>query len=160
MGVRKYKSAAALRRKIRAYFASISRTVTVTELADSGKRDDKGHVVYVPVPVHNDDGEEIRRQEFLVPPSESALALWLGISSDTWTAYKDPSKNPDLAPEANLARDIILAWNVTEVLSREGKNTRGIEFNLTANYGFAVKREEKRIGQTLEEYLASEGRDV
>ncbi|MFR6535268.1 MAG: hypothetical protein ACLUPM_06020 [Oscillibacter sp.] len=59
MARQKKYTAATLGKACERYFAAITRRVKVTEMVDSGKRDEKGHVVLIPVPVKNTLGEEV-----------------------------------------------------------------------------------------------------
>lgn len=138
MAREKKYTAAALRKAVDRYFATITRRVTVTELVDSGKRDDKGHVIMVPVPVKNSLGEELERTEYLVPPSMTELYEFLGIDKSTWSRYM---QREDYAPIGERVYERMKAWNEHEMLTRPGKDLKGILFNLTNNYGYSEKKE-------------------
>ena len=119
-GEKQYKSARALQRGLDDYFQSIRRTVEVTENVPTGERDEKGHVIYAPVKVINDKGEVMTRQEYFQPPSV--------IQS---------------------AKEEMLRWNEEELLLREGKNVRGIVFNLEMNYYGREEKSESEGGVIL-----------
>ena len=72
MARQKKYTAATLGKACERYFAAITRRVKVTEMVDSGKRDDKGHVILIPVPVKNTLGEEVEVTEYIIPPSMHA----------------------------------------------------------------------------------------
>lgn len=55
--------------------------------------------------------------------------------------YADPDKHPELAGIVEEARERMRAWNERELVTRPGKDVRGIIFNLQANYGCGVKAE-------------------
>ena len=72
-----------LREVIERYFRSISRTIPA--------RDDTGGII------RNDDGEEIKVVQFVVPPSVTGMCLYLGIDRSTWQNYADAALHPELA---------------------------------------------------------------
>lgn len=115
-----------LREAIEAYFRSISHTVSV--------RDDTGGII------RNDDGEDIRTVQFVVPPSITGLCLYLGIDRSTWQNYADAEKHPELVGICQGARTRIEAYLEQELLTRE-KGVQGIIFNLQNNYGWKQKQE-------------------
>ena len=51
------------------YFASITRIVTMTELVETGERDNKGHKIFERRPIINSLGEEAKAEEYIVPPT-------------------------------------------------------------------------------------------
>ena len=79
MARQKKYTAATLGKACERYFAAITRRVKVTEMVDSGKRDDKGHVILIPVPVKNTLGEEVEVTEYIIPPSMHELCAFLRI---------------------------------------------------------------------------------
>lgn len=145
---KKYKTAAALNKKVEAYFRSISRTISITEPLETGQYTQKGKPIYKHVPVLNDDGEEIRVIQFLVPPSISGLCLYLGISRQTWSSY---SGQEEFLDTTMRARARVEAYLEGELVSRE-KNTAGIQFNLEHNHGWKRRLEVSQGG--VEQYLA------
>ena len=72
-----------LREAIERYFRSISRTIPA--------RDDTGGII------RNDDDEEIKVVQFVVPPSVTGMCLYLGIDRSTWQNYADAALHPELA---------------------------------------------------------------
>ena len=85
MARQKKYTAATLGKACERYFAAITRRVKVTEMVDSGKRDDKGHVILIPVPVKNTLGEEVEVTEYIIPPSMHELCAFLRIDRATWS---------------------------------------------------------------------------
>lgn len=126
----------ALKKACQCYFASISRTVTVTESVDSGRRDDKGHIIFTQIPVKNDMGEEIKKTEFLVPPTVGGLCDFLGISRQTWASYCETEEFLDTTTRV---RGRLRAYLEQELLTR--KDVKGVIFDLQNNYGYSDKRE-------------------
>lgn len=136
---RKYKSPKKFDEAVERYFLSITRQVTVTEQKATGNRDDKGHVIYEAVPVINSLGEETKVTEYIVPPSVYDLYTYLGISESTWNNYCDPEKHPEFLGTITRARGRMRAWNEMQLLTRSGKDLKGIIFNLENNYGYREK---------------------
>lgn len=139
MARQKKYTAATLGKTCERYFAAITRRVKVTEMVDSGKRDDKGHVILIPVPVKNTLGEEVEVTEYIIPPSMHELYAALGIDKSTWSRYM--AEGEDYARVGTWVYERMKAWNEHEMLTREGKNLKGILFNLTNNYGYSEKKE-------------------
>lgn len=131
MAEKKYKSAAALRKSCEEYFNSISRTVSATELYNTGKKDGWGHFVYELRTVENDAGKEIRYVEYAVPPSITALCLYLDISRETWRRYI--STDEKWRAVGTWVRGKIRAYLLHELMTRT-KGIQGVIFNLTNNY--------------------------
>ena len=115
-----------LREAIERYFRSISRTIPA--------RDDTGGII------RNDDGEEIKVVQFVVPPSVTGMCLYLNIDRSTWQNYADAVLHPELAGICQGARTRIEAYLEQELLTRE-KGVQGIIFNLQNNYGWKQKQE-------------------
>lgn len=139
MARQKKYTAATLGKACERYFAAITRRVKVTEMVDSGKRDDKGHVILIPVPVKNTLGEEVEVTEYIIPPSMHELCAFLRIDrrrgAGTWARARNSR------PSASGVRERMKAWNEREMLTRPGKDLKGILFNLTNNYGYSEKKE-------------------
>lgn len=124
---RKYEKAATLRAAIERYFDSISRPVEMTNL--------NGDVI------RNDDGEPYTMVEYLRPPTVSGLCLFLGIDRSTWNNYCDPKLHPEFWEVTAQTRARIEAYLEEELLTRPGKDARGIIFNLQNNYDWRQKQE-------------------
>lgn len=127
-----------LRRAIQGYLDSITREVPATEMIDTGKRDEKGHVIPVAVPIYNRLGQQVIVTQYVVPPEISELCRYLGIHRSTWAQW---AADEELAPVTEEVREKLLAWNLHELITREGKNVRGIEANLRLNYGLSERKE-------------------
>lgn len=119
------------------YFRSISRVVNVTEEVWTGELDESGHKVCERVPVRNQLGEVVQRVQFLLPPEEGALCRALGISTTTWESY---GRTEGMAEIVDDAKDTIKAWLWGEMLTRSGRDVKGIQFNLENNYGAAQRQ--------------------
>lgn len=148
---RKY-TAAALRKGVDAYFRSISRTRAATEMAPTGEVDRYGHPVLEPKKILNDNGEEIKVLEYVVPPTTASLCRYLGISHQTWAEYSDHEKHPEFRDSTTRARERMREYNEQELLTRPGKDVKGIIFNLQNNFGYSEKREVEigaRAAQTV-----------
>lgn len=137
---RKY-TAKALREGVDGYFRSICRTRAATELKPTGEVDRYGHPILKPEVILNDDGEEIMVREYIVPPTTAGLCRHLGISHQTWAEYSDKEKHPEFADSTTRARERLREYNELELLTRPGKDVRGIIFNLQNNFGYSEKRE-------------------
>lgn len=141
-----------LKKAVERYFASITRTVPLTEPRDSGQRDKMGHVIYEQVPVINALGEQANVTEYLVPPSVGGLCEFLGIHRATWANYCNPEEYPEFFDTITQARGRMRAWNEQQLLTRSGKDVKGIIFNLENNYGYREKQSVEVSGG-VEDYL-------
>ena len=141
MRQRRYRTAAALEKAVNAYFLSITRRKAVTEKIDTGMKDKDGHTIWEERTVHNQLGEPVILTQYLVPPQVAGLCEFLRIHRSTWANYSDPQQHPEFAAVTEAARDRMRAWNERELLTREGKDVRGIIFNLQNNYGYTEKSE-------------------
>jgi len=139
MARQKKYTAAALDRACERYFAAITRRVKVTEPVDSGRRDDKGHIIFDHIPVKNTLGEEVEVTEYIIPPSMHELCAYLQIDRATWSRYM--GEGEQYAAVGERVRERMKAWNEHEMLTRPGKDLKGILFNLTNNYGYSEKKE-------------------
>ena len=128
-----------LDRGIDEYFRSISRMVTVTEMIDSGEVDRYGHPVLQPVTVYNQLGQEVKRLEYLIPPTIGGLCEYLGISASTWNSY---SREGRYAESVKRARGAVYAYLQAETLTRPDKALGGILFNIENNFAdFAPRKQ-------------------
>lgn len=142
----------ALHKAVVQYFKSITRWVKVTEPVPTGKVDRMGHQIMEQQPVVNQLGEEMEKLEYVIPPSVGGLCIFLGIHRSTWNDYCKDEKYTDTTTHA---RGLMHAYLEQESLTRQGKDLKGVLFNLENNYGYS---ERVTVGQTLEELLAgSEG---
>lgn len=134
------------------YFASITRIVTMTELIETGERDNKGHKIFERVPITNSLGEEAKVEEFIVPPTVGGLCQFLEIHRSTWAEYCDHEKHPEFSDTTTRAVGRMRAWNEQELLTRSGKDIKGVIFNLENNYGYREKQSVEITGG-VEDYL-------
>lgn len=147
MSERKY-TPRALHKAVVQYFKSITRWVPVMEQVLTGQRDRMGHQIMEQQPVVNQLGEEMQRLEYVIPPSVGGLCIFLQIHRSTWNDY---CKDEKYADTTTHARGLMHAYLEQESLTRQGKDLKGILFNLENNYGYS---ERVTVGQTLEELLA------
>lgn len=141
-----------LKKAVERYFASITRIVPLTEPYDTGEKDKMGHAVYAQRPVTNTLGEQVELVEYLVPPSVGGLCEHLGIHRATWANYCDREKNPEMFDTTTQAQGRMRAWNEQQLLTRSGKDIKGIIFNLENNYGYREKQSVEITGG-VEDYL-------
>lgn len=152
-GTKKYTKKA-LERAVQEYFDSISREIELTEKVDTGQKDKAGHVIYENRTILNKLGQPMKVTEFLVPPNVQDLCDYLVIHRSTWWEYSDPEKNPELAPICARVKDVFLGYREKQLLTRPGKDIKGIVFDLENNYGYAEKRSVDLNAGGIEEYLA------
>ena len=139
MGRPKKYGVKSLAKAVERYFLSITRDVPVLEKRDSGKKDDKGHVIYEHVPVVNKLGEQAVITEYIVPPTVGGLCAVLGIHRSTWAEYCDPELHPEFSDTTTRARGRLREWREEQLLTR--KDVKGIIFDLQNNYGYSEKRQ-------------------
>ena len=147
---RKFKTGRALRKAVESYFDGITREKQVTEKVPTGGLDRYGHPLYEDIPVYNRRGEPVTVTQFLVPPSWGDLAEFLGVHRSTLTAWCDATAYPEFSDTAMWARGRIHAYLERESLTREGKDLKGVLFNLENNFGGG---EQPDKGRKLEDYL-------
>ena len=148
MGKQKKYTPEKLDRAVKRYFKSISREITVTESKPTGERDDMGHMIYEEVPVMNSLGREMKTVQYLIPPTVGGLSDFLGIHRDTWNAYCNDEAYSDTT---TYARGRMHAYLEREMLTRPGKDLKGVMFNLENNYGYAERM--NVTTDTVEEFL-------
>lgn len=154
-GTKKYTKKT-LERAVQEYFDSISREVELTEKIDTGQKDKDGHVIYENRAIVNKLGQPMKVTEFLVPPNVQDLCDHLVIHRSTWWEYSDSQKNPELAEVCAWVKDVFLGYREKQLLTRPGKDIKGIVFDLENNYGYAEKRSVEFTGG-IEEYLKKLG---
>ena len=152
-GQPKAYTARKLKKAVEEYFASITRQRTLTEKVPTDQLDKYGHPVLQNKTVLNSKGNPVIVTEYVVPPSKGALARFLGIHRSTWDNYHDSKTYPEFQGIVTDADDRILAWNEEQLLTRSGKDIKGIEFNLENNYGYRQKSSVDVGGEGLEAYL-------
>lgn len=139
MGRPKKYNRKTLEEAVERYFASITRVITLTELVETGERDEKGHKVFARVPIINSLGEEATAEEFIVPPTVGGLCERLGIHRSTWAEYCDQELHPEFSDTTTRARGRLRAYLEQQLLTR--KDVKGIIFDLQNNHGYAEKRQ-------------------
>lgn len=160
---KKYRSDKALREAVMAYFDSISRIRTVMEAYNTGEKDKWGHFITEWRPVTNAKGETMQEREYVIPPTVGGLCAHLQISRDTWAAYCSREKNPQFVETTAWAREQLLSWREKELMTRSGKDVKGLLFDLQANYGMGGKntaappdqREDDPLTRSIREALTN-----
>lgn len=144
-----------LKKAVDRYFASISRVVQVKEPIPTGQLDKYGHPIVEYVPVENSLGEEVYTTEYLIKPSRAGLARFLGIHRSTWDNYRDqPEVYPEFQEIVEDAEDRIFAWTHEQLLTRSGKDVKGIVVELEHSWGYKQERQEDAgTGARLEDLL-------
>lgn len=151
MGAPKKYTEKTLRRAVEKYFKSITREVKVMEKKATDQKDEMGHVIFIDVPVKNRLGKEVIVTEYIVPPTVMDLAVFLGIHRSTWDNYCDHERYPEFFDTTERAMGRIHAYLARESLTRQGKDLKGVLFNLENNFGY-----KERLGisnDSVEEYL-------
>lgn len=151
MGAPKKYDEKTLARAVERYFKSITREVALTERKPTGQRDKMGHEIYEEVPVKNALGKEVTVTEYLVPPSALDLAAFLGIHKSTWENYCNHEKYPEFFDSTERALGRIHAYLIRESMTRQGKDLKGILFNLENNFGYKERME--LTNDTVESFL-------
>lgn len=154
MAKQKKYSPSKLDKAVRNYFLSISREVTVTERKPTGEKDSDGHMIYEEVAVINSLGQEMKTVEYLIPPTVGGLSDFLGIHRDTWNAYCQDAAYSDTT---TYARGRMHAYLEREMLTRPGKDLKGIMFNLENNYGYSERME--LTHDSMEDFLRRQAQE-
>lgn len=158
-GQPKAYTAKKLKKAVEKYFASITRQRALTEKVPTDQLDKYGHPILRDVPVKNQMDEQVIVTEYVVPPSKGALALFLGIHRSTWDNYHDSKTYPEFQEIVTDADDRILAWKEEQLLTRSGKDIRGIEFDLENNHGHRQRSSVEVGGESIEAYLAQKAKE-
>ena len=145
-----------LRKAVLRYFDSICREKTMTEKTPTKDKDAYGHTIYVDTPVLNKLGEPVVETAYLLPPTVGGLCTFLGVTRETWSQWQDENRFPEFADTIRLAQGRMRAWNEQELLTREGKDVRGIIFNLQNNYGYS-DRKELELGEKTRAHVQTAG---
>lgn len=153
---KKYSSDKALREAVEDYFASISREREIMEESVTPEKDQWGHFVKEWVPVTNDKGEVMREREYVIPPTVGGLCDHLKISRQTWADYCNPELNPKFRETTAWAREILRGYLEGQLLTRSGKDMKGVIFSLQNNYGMSEKRTVE-LGPKAAEVVAKAG---
>ena len=154
MGAPKKYTKRKLNEAVENYFKSISREVKLMEKKPTGKKDKMGHEIYEDVPVKNALGQEISVTEYLIPPSVLELSAFLGIHRSTWDNYHNSEIYPEFQNIVEDAEDRIFAWTHEQLLSRSGKDVKGVVVELEHSWGYKQERnEEVAVSVKLEDLL-------
>lgn len=145
-----------LERAVNRYFRSITRKVTLTEQVPTGELDGKGHPICKAEPILNQLGKPTEVTEYIVPPTVADLCAALGVHRSTWNNYCDATQYPEFAEITETARERMKAWNEREMLTRPGKDVKGVIFNLQQNYGYGGEKHEMALGGGALEALLRE----
>ena len=151
MGAPKKYNPKSLHRAVEKYFKSITREVALVEKKPTDQKDEMGHTIFVDVPVLNALGKQVIVTEYLVPPTVLDLSAFLKIHRSTWDNYCDHDKHPEFFDTTERAMGRIHAYLARESLTRQGKDLKGVLFNLENNFGY-----KERLGissDSVEEYL-------
>lgn len=151
MGAPKKYDEKSLDKAVRKYFDSITRDVAMTERKPTGEKDKMGHEIYELVPVMNKLGKQVIVTEYVVPPSVGDLSAFLGIHRSTWDNYCDHEKHPEFFDTTTRAMGRIHAYLERESMTRQGKDLKGILFNLENNFGYKERLE--MTNDTVEGFL-------
>lgn len=133
MGRKKAYTERTLRAAVKKYFSSITREVELTEKVDSGRKDDKGHVIWDTVKVKNNLGQVATVTEYLVPPTLGGLCQYLKINGSTWSRWSDPKKYPEFEEIIEDVKERMTTWRMEQVATR--KDVKGLIWDLETNYG-------------------------
>lgn len=152
---KKYQTAAALKKAVDAYFASISYQVPAVVSTPTGEVDEHGGVKWkTKLLTEGPDGTGRPKTvvKYLKPPGLAGLCLYLGISRETWSKYSQDESLGRVAADAKLRVEDYWAGQL------EGKSAQGAKFALGSNFGWSGAWTEKqeithRGGESVEEYL-------
>ena len=150
MGAPKKYTARTLKKAVEEYFKSITREVVMTENKPTGEKDKMGHMIYEAVDIVNSLGKPMKVIEYLVPPTVGGLSDYLGIHRDTWNDYCNREKHPEFSDTTTQAMGRIHAYLERESLTRDGKNLKGVIFNLENNFGY---KERLDVSGGVEDFL-------
>jgi len=75
------------------------------------------------------------------PPTVGGLCEYLGITRDTWIEYCDKTIHPEFIDTTTRASEKIRLWKEEQLLIREGKDVKGLIFDLQCNYGMTPRTE-------------------
>ena len=151
MGAPKKYDEVTLARAVKKYFKSITREKQLTEKRPTGQKDKMGHEIYEEVVVLNGLKKPVTVTEYLIPPTVGGLSEFLGIHRDTWNSYCDHEKHPEFSDTTTYARGRIHAYLEQEMLTRQGRDLKGIIFNLENNFGYSERME--LTNDTVENFL-------
>lgn len=142
-----------LQKAVERYFQRITTEQTVTVPRETGEKDKYGHDVVELVPAVNQLGEELTETVYLIPPTIGGLCIYLGISGSTWAEY---AGEEEFSETVTYARGRIKAYLQQELLTRPGRDVKGIMFDLQNNHGYR----EKVDVSTREQELAMQEKEL
>lgn len=154
MGAPKKYNEKTLAAAVKRYFKSITREKILTEKKATDQKDRMGHTVYVDEVILNGLGKPVTVTEYLVPPTVGGLSAFLGIHRDTWNDYCNREKHPEFSDTTTYAQGRIHAYLEQEMLTRQGKDLKGVLFNLENNFGYKERME--LVNDTVESFLQSQ----
>lgn len=153
MGRAKKYTPEKLEQAVKKYFLSITRQVKQTEMIPTGEKDARGREICEPKPIVNCLGDEVVTTEYILPPSVSDLCEALQIHRSTWANYCDHRLHPEFTEITEQVHERLKAWNERELLTRPGKDLKGIIFNLENVYGYRERSSVDLAGGAVEAYL-------
>ena len=153
MGRPKKYNGKKLQKAVERYFQRITTEQTVTVPRETGEKDKYGHNVVELVPAVNQLGEELTETFYLIPPTIGGLCIYLGISGSTWAEY---AGEEEFSETVTYARGRIQAYLQQELLTRPGRDVKGIMFDLQNNHGYR----EKVDVSTREQELAMQEKEL
>lgn len=135
-----------LRKAVENYFDARRYELPAVREVWKGAYDEKGHKQMESEPILDKRGNQIMLQQWIQLPSLVELQLQLGINRSTWARW---AEDPELGEVVEYARAVVEA-----ALERElaGKNTAGIIFNLSHNFGWKDTKEVQITGG-VEQFL-------
>ena len=137
-----------LREEIDNYFAGISRMRAVTENVPTGEKDKYGRDICEERIALNGRGETVKVEEWLVPPTIADLLQHVGLTKEEWERFRGEDKLRTVVQAAELRVERYLR---RELLTRPGKDLKGVVLTLQHDFGFDAEAE--MGGGTLEELL-------
>lgn len=135
MARKKKYTARQLKKKCEEYFDSISYLQKATREVFCGELDAYGHKVMELEPIKNQAGDDIEILCWAELPSLTALCLRLGVNRSTWARWAADEELGDVVEWARAT--VEHAWEQ----QLPNKNTQGIIFNLTHNFGWKDRTE-------------------
>ena len=91
--------------------------------------------------------------EYLVPPTVGGLCEHLKIHRSTWAEYCDPEIHPEFSDTTTRARGRMREYLEQQLLTRPGKDIKGVIFSLENNYGYQDRHSIDVTGGGIEAYL-------
>ena len=144
MGRKKNYTENAFKKKVQAYFDSISFSRQVQILYDTGRINAKGYPVMAYRGAENDKGEAIFERVYTQPPTMRSLCLYLGISKQTLSNYeREGGIFEEVISEARLRVEEYLQLQLNAGIKRP----QGIIFDLQCNHGWSCEKKAQDNGE-------------